>query len=142
MAIERDKLFGNDLQLVERVGGLDLLLDSTGDLELAQGADNISQALRLRLQVRRGELTPLGWPSYGSRLHELIGEPNTRRTHAKLMAYARLAIEQDPRVLEIKQIRTQVLSGERDVVRLQMDILLINQPNPLNLVYDLSLEAP
>lgn len=138
---EREKLFGNDLQLAERANGFDLLPDLRGDLTLAQGNDNIVQALTLRLLVRKGELAQLGQPDYGSRLYELIGEPNNTRTHVKLMAFARSAIEQDPRVKKIEDIQTQVIPGERNVVRLTMDIRLITEANPLNLVLDINLEA-
>ncbi|MBI1929545.1 GPW/gp25 family protein [Candidatus Poribacteria bacterium] len=141
MPTEREKLFGNDLRLVERTGGLDLAPDAAGDLDLAQGNDNIIQALMLRLKVRKGELAPLGWPNYGSRIHELIGEPNNSRTHVILMAHARNAIEQDPRVAEVKSVRTQPLPGERNVVRILMEITLINEPNPINLVFPVNLEA-
>src|SRR5215208_7633236 len=98
-------------------------------------------ALTLRLRVRRGELAPLGWPTYGSRLHELIGEPNINRVHVRLMAYARSAIEEDPRVAEVSEVSARVLPGERDMVRLTMDIRLIDQPNPLNMVFDFDLEG-
>jgi phage baseplate assembly protein W len=138
---ERAKLFGNDLQLTERGEGLDLVSTSRNDLSLAQGNDNIIQALTLRLLVHKGELARLGWPDYGSRLHELIGEPNITRTHVKLMAFARAAIEQDPRVLEVQNIQARLLEGERGVVRLMIDVLLISEPNPLNLVVDINLEA-
>ena len=60
--------------LVERASGYDLIGDTAGDIVLALGNDNIMQALTLWLRVRRGELAPLGWPDYGSRLHQLIGE--------------------------------------------------------------------
>ena len=123
-----------------RAPGLDLVRDASGDIELAEGNDNIEQALLLRLRVRKGELAPLGWPDYGSRLHELIGEPNNSRTHVMLMAHARNAVERDPRVAEVKRIRAEVLPGERDVVTLVMDIVLIDAPTPLNLVFDISLE--
>jgi phage baseplate assembly protein W len=139
MAIERAQLFGNDLQLVDRVGGQDLTADLRGDLAMAQGNDNISQALTLRLRVRQGELARLGWPDYGSRLHELIGEPNHNRTHVKLMAFARAAIEQDPRVVEVEKVETQVPPGDRESVRVLMEIVLIDRPNPLNLVFDMRL---
>jgi phage baseplate assembly protein W len=139
---DHEKLFGNDLRLAERAPGFDLIPDVAGDLDLAQGNENIIQALILRLKVKKGELAPLGWPNYGSRLHELIGEPNNSRTHVMLMAHARNAIEQDPRVAEVKEVRTEVLPGEREVVRIIMDILLINAPNPLNLVFDMNLESP
>ncbi|MBN1480106.1 hypothetical protein JXA70_07535 [candidate division KSB1 bacterium] len=140
MPTDRQKLFGNDLKLVERAPGFDLIPDSAGDIDLARGNDNIIQALILRLHIRKGELAPLGWPNYGSRLHELIGQPNNNRTHVMLMAFARSAIEGDSRVLEVKEVRTRVIPGERDVVRLSMDIQLINEPTPLNLVYDMNLE--
>lgn len=137
---ERERLFGSDLALVERAGGLDLVPDHLGDLALAQGSDNIVQALTLRLKVRRGELTGLGWPDYGSRIHELIGEPNIPRTHARLMAYAREALEPDPRVQEITEVQAVII--DRDSVRLYIDLTLIDQPNPLNLVYDVGLNQP
>ena len=142
MSIERQALFGSDLRLGDRNLGLDLVSDARRDLDLATGNDNIVQALTLRLRVRQGELAPLGWPRYGSRLHELIGEPNTTRTHARAMAYARTAIEADARVAKIEAVQTHTISGERQVVRLLMDIRLIDRPHPLNLVHDLNLEAP
>jgi phage baseplate assembly protein W len=133
-------LFGADLRLRETGGNLDLTRDDAGDLDLAAGSDNIVQALTLRLLVRRGELAPLGWPDYGSRLHELIGEPNVVRTRALLMTFAQAAIEQDPRVDRVRDIRARVPDGERNVVRLEIDILLISQPSPVNLVFDIPLE--
>jgi phage baseplate assembly protein W len=139
MATERSRLFGNDLRLFEEGGAFDLTADHVGDLALAAGNDNIVQALTLRLLVRRGELAPLGWPTYGSRLHELIGEPNNRRTHTILMAHARAAVEQDPRVVEVTGMRAYVLPGERDVARLELEISLITENNPLNLVFDVRL---
>jgi phage baseplate assembly protein W len=104
--------------------------------------DDISQALRLRLTVARGELAPLGWPDYGSRLHELIGQPSVSRTHARLMALAREAVEADPRVVAVDDIVASVPPGDRDVVRLEMQVALITEPTPLNLVHDVNLERP
>ena len=142
MMIDRQQLFGTDLRVTMSALGFDLVGNNLGDLQLARGNDNIVQALTLRLMVRRGELARLGWPDYGSRLHELIGEPNNRRTHLKVMAFARAAIEQDPRVREVSEVRVQLIAGERDTARLMMEIALIDAPNPVNLVYDLVLEAP
>ena len=72
-------------------------------------------------------------------MHELIGEPNNLRTRTRLMAFARTAIERDPRVVEITSIKAE--PAERSLVRLEMDIQLINEPNPLNLVVAIDLEA-
>ena len=139
MTEERQRLFGDDLELYGRNEAYDLRPNGSGDLGLARGNENIVQALTLRLRVRRGELAPLGWPAYGSRLHELIGEPNINRVHVRLMAYARAAIEEDPRVAEVSQVGAS--PGGRDTVRLTMDIRLIDQPNPLNMVFDFDLEG-
>src|SRR5215813_4701930 len=127
---ERAQLFGTDLQVAERAMGFDTVSSPRGDLQLVAGNDNIIQALTLRLLVRRGELAPLGWPDYGSRIHELIGEPNNQRTRLILMAHARAALTQDPRVLDIPRIEA-LAGGERDVVRLDLDVTLIDQQTPL-----------
>jgi phage baseplate assembly protein W len=139
MAVERENLFGADLQLMEVAAAMDVAPDPTGDLALARGKDNIGQALTMRLLVRKGELAQLGWPNYGSRIHELIGEPNNQRTRTILMAHARTAIEQDPRVEEVIGVVARVLEGERDVARLDIEIQLINENHPLNLVFDVRL---
>lgn len=139
MAVPREVLFGNDLKVADGAPGLDLVVDGGGDVDLARGNDNIVQALRLRLLVRKGELAPLGWPDYGSRIHELIGEPDNRRTQLILMAHARAAISADPRVVDIPTIEALVLPGNRDVVRLNLSITLIAQQTPLNLVFDVRL---
>jgi phage baseplate assembly protein W len=139
MGVDRERLFGADLRLREIGGDLDLTRDDAGDLDLATGTDNIRQALTVRLLVRRGELAPLGWPDYGSRLHELVGEPNVVRTRALLMTFARAAIEQDPRVDRVRDITARVLGGDRDVVRLEADVLLISSPDPVDLVVDVPL---
>jgi phage baseplate assembly protein W len=137
---DRDALFGDDLRLREVSWGLDLV-GAAGDLDLVHGADTISQALRMRLVVRQGELAGIGWPDYGSRLHELIGEPNLARTQARAMTLARDAIEADPRVVKVSRIGASVPFGNRDVVRLDMDIDLITEQTPLNLVVDVALGA-
>jgi phage baseplate assembly protein W len=139
MAVDREILFGTDLDLADRGGAMDLASDQRGDLALAQGNENIIQALTMRLLVRKGELARLGWPNYGSRIHELIGEPNNQRTRTILMAHARSAIEQDARVEKVDSVVARVLQGERDVVRLELEIELIHDQKPLNLVFDVRL---
>src|SRR5262249_21679728 len=134
----RQQLFGTDIKLLSELSGLDFTVSASGDVAMARGNDNIAQALILRLMVRRGELAPLGWPGYGSRIHELIGEPNNQRTRLILMAHARAALAQDPRVLDIPRIEA-LAGGERDVVRLDLDVTLIDQQTPLNLVFDVNL---
>lgn len=145
MEVDRQKLFRTDLRLREAAGGLDFMLagptSSAGDLALAHGNDNIIQALTLRLRVRKGELAPLGWPDYGSRLHELIGEPNLPRTRLKAQAFARDALQADPRVAEVESVEVVSVPGERSVLCLTVSLLLINVNPPLNLIYNFALEG-
>jgi phage baseplate assembly protein W len=140
MTPDRDLLFGSDLRLLERAASFDLLADGLGDLALAQGAGNISQALTLRLLIRRGELAVLGWPDFGSRLHELIGEPDNQRTQVLAMAHARTALEKDPRVSKISSIRASS-AADRTTVQLEIEVQLITESSPLNLVFDVRLRS-
>lgn len=136
---DRALLFGSDLAVFDRAGGFDLDVARGGDLAIAEGAANISQALTLRLLVRKGELAPLGLPHYGSRLHELLGERQNQRVRVLAMAFARTAIEQDPRVVKVQEISADSAPDDRGTLRLSMTIELIADPNPLNLVFDLRL---
>src|SRR3954467_11236762 len=130
MVVDRERLFGADLRLRPTGGSLDLPRADGGDLALATGAENISQALTLRLLVRRGELAPLGWPDYGSRLHELIGEPDLPRIRLRMIAYAREALEADPRVSEVT---TATVTVDRVSARLDAQVLLVGRASPLPL---------
>jgi hypothetical protein len=55
------------------------------------------------------------------------------------MAHVRAALMQDPRVRNLPRIETRAIPGERDVVRLDIDVDLIDQQTPLNLVFDVKL---
>ena len=121
----RQRLFGNDLRLVDYADALDLSTRASGgaagDLALARGADNAVQALTLRLRVRKGELAPLGWPDYGSRLHELIGELNTQTVRNRAKMYVLTALADEPRIRRV--VSVQVTPSPR--VREQIDIDLV-----------------
>lgn len=112
MAIDLARL-GTDLWLLDpldrgddRYSGGDLRtrLRQGVDLATISGADNISQALLLRLLTPRGALEQLGHPEYGSRLSTLIGELNneTNRNRAKLFVLESLA--QEPRIGKVVSV--------------------------------------
>lgn len=113
------------------------------DLEVADSLDNIVQALVNRIMTRRGELAPLGHADYGSRHHELIGEPNVIRTRNLIKLYILQALRDEPR---IEKVLRATVSAEhqppRDVVRIELDLKLIGAPTPVNLIIPFSLEAP
>lgn len=68
------------------------------DLELVDGRECIAQALLLRLLTPVGALAALGHTSYGSRLHELIGERKTPALRNLCRTYVLEAVAQEPRV--------------------------------------------
>jgi phage baseplate assembly protein W len=114
----------------------------TRDLAVAAGIDNLTQAIANRLKTRRGELAPLGHPDYGSRHHELIGEPNVERTRNLVKLYILQALRQEPRIEKV--LRAEVRAEHtppRDTVRIELALRVIGQAEPLNLVVPFSLEA-
>jgi len=145
MAQPATHLFGTDLALRDVAGAADFtfqgVVGGSGDLALAMGNDNIVQALTMRLRVRVGELAPLGWADYGSRLHELIGEPDLARTRLKAQVFARDAVQADPRVEQVLAVDIVRIPGERQVLRLALLVQLFQASQPLNLVHDLALET-
>ena len=64
----------------------------------------MAQAILNRLLTRRGELTALGHPNYGSRLHMLLGEPNNARTCARAELYIRESLAAERRLAETVDI--------------------------------------
>lgn len=67
------------------------------DLDLVTDLDAVGQAVWLALAIPRGDLTALGHPDFGSRLHLLTGELLTDTTLARARAYIREALRNDPR---------------------------------------------
>lgn len=94
------------------------------DYETIDGADNLGQAVVMRLLTPLGELTELGHPEYGSRLNELLGSPNseTQRGLAKLFVLEALA--QEPRIAKVEEVTVTPAIEATDLV----DILIRVQP--------------
>ena len=113
--MERAALFGDDLRIVERAGGLDLLADPQGDLALAQGADNIVQALTLRLRVRKGELRApgLGRLRITAARVDRRAEQHPHTPEGDGVCPRRRGAR--PARLEVTAVESKVLPGERDV---------------------------
>ena len=112
------------------------------DLGVAEGLDNLTQALANRLKTRRGELTALGHPDYGSRHHELIGEPNVDRTRNLVKLYVLQALRREPRIVRV--LEASVVPEHdppRDTVRIELQVEVVDQATPLNLVVPFSFEA-
>ena len=100
------------------------------------------QFLANRIQTRKGELAPLGHPEYGSRHHDLLGQPNIERTRNLIKLYVLEALRHEPRIEEVVGCRVFAPHDPpRDQVRIELDVSIIGEPTPRNLVVPFSLET-
>jgi phage baseplate assembly protein W len=98
------------------------------DYSTLDGRDNLGQAILMRLLIPRGELTELGHPEYGSRLNELLGQPNTetRRGLAKLFVLEALA--QEPRIEKVLDVSVVPHGDRQNELRHLVDVTIRIQP--------------
>ena len=151
--VDRLAMMGIDIALDFRRGGgffedadlrssLDNPVSGERDIRTVSRVDAISQALVNRLKTRKGELAPLGHPDYGSRHHELIGEPNVQRVRNLIKLYILQALRREPR---IERVLSAVVIPDQEppksMVRVELSLRLIDEIEPLNLVVPFSLEA-
>jgi len=125
----------SDLATTRRPG----LTGTVLDLAVAAEVPQAVQLLVNRLSTRRGELAGLGHPAYGSRHHDLIGEPNNERTRNLVKLYVLEALRQEPRVAKVERCVVRTVPAERDIVRVELTVRLIEHDNPLNLVVPVAL---
>jgi phage baseplate assembly protein W len=150
---DQRELYGVDLKLLtgldtmhsSRDPGRDLSIreSTTGASDLATlgGVDNLVQALFLRMLTPRGDLEQLGHPTYGSRLHELVGELNNQanRNRAKMLALEALSAE--PRVSKVLSLDVVQARDDRTRVDITADLEAIDLPSPLNFVFPFTFEG-
>jgi len=132
---------GRDLRLADLDLGSDLINTISGDLQTIDDEYNLAQALILRLKTWQGELADLGHDSYGSRLHELIGEPNNESTRELVEIYTRDCVSQDPRVREVVSVNVDSVPSDPNRVNVSMSVIAIESDNVLNIVYPFYLEV-
>jgi phage baseplate assembly protein W len=144
-------LMGTDLRLDYALSGgffedADLAVErrddhlGARDLALCSGLDALRQAIANRLKTRQGELAALGHPNYGSRHHELIGQPNVQRTRDLIKLYVLQALRAEPRIEKV--LSATVVAEQnppRDTVRIELTLQVIAAPVPLDLVVPFSL---
>lgn len=149
-----DQRFGIDLWLLRdlreqstRERGSDLAVKrreqtDRDDLDTLSGADNLRQALLLRFLTPVGELEQLGHPGYGSRLFELMGEPNNPANRNRAKLFTLLALQSEPRVEETLSV--EVTTDRRlDPNRIDIEVMLkvLKSDTPLNLVFPFFLQG-
>jgi phage baseplate assembly protein W len=112
---------------------------SRGDLKLVTDRDNLAQAIINRLLTHQGELSELGHPDYGSRLNQLIGQPNNRRTQALAELYIRESLAAESRIKEITHI--EFMTPQKHQLKFIIIILPVDNQEPLNISMDINLEG-
>jgi phage baseplate assembly protein W len=145
MANNKRDRFGKDLKmlvLTDKDGFQvsDLSISRTGDLGTTFDDETVLQAIRHRLSTRRGELTELGHPEYGSLLETVIGEPNVEDTHRIIETLVRDCLQYEHRVENIIDIEAIPNSSNHDVVDINVTIQLRGRSEPIRAVYPLYLE--
>ncbi len=141
--------FGRDIRLLrnlelqdQRQRGADLLVadrpeSSEADLVALSGVENLQQALLLRLLTHTGEMASLGHPDYGSRLFELIGEPNTQTNRDRAKLYALQALVAEPRVKEVKSLIVRTRRDQPSRIDIVAGVVALDENTILNFVFPL-----
>jgi phage baseplate assembly protein W len=147
--IMSDDIFLKDLKLTRRSFDqevsdrekVDLQSSIGGDLQTVSGQANLAQAIINRLLTRRGELTRLGHPNYGSRLHQLIGEVNNNRTRGLAEIYIRECLAQESRIEEIRFIKFKPPSRgmDREVLEVTLAVKPLGQSEAITFTIAFSL---
>lgn len=139
------ELLGRDLKIVDdfvdKVLGSDLVISSSGDLDTVSEEFNLGQAIVNRIRTKQGELSELGHSLYGSRLYELVGEPNNERTRKLARLYTRDCVSRDPRVKEIFNISVEVPKDDPYRININVSVIPVGRTNVLNIVFPFYLEV-
>jgi phage baseplate assembly protein W len=109
------------------------------DLALVDGIGNLTQSIANRLKTRKGELADLGHPDYGSRHHELLGQPNVDRTRNLVKLYVLEALRDEPRIEKVLRATVRAEHDPpRDTVRIEISVRVLGSASSLNLVVPFS----
>lgn len=84
--------------------------------------DNLKQAVLIRLLTPRGELSALGHPEYGSRLHELIGRQNTDTIRDLIRLFILESLQFESRIEEVITLTVVPVKGTRDRVKVMLQV--------------------
>lgn len=129
-----------DLQGIRREG----VSPRATDLGMVSGMANMAQSLIMRLKTEQGELAALGHPTYGSRHHRLIGEPNTVGNRNLVKLYVLECLRQEPRIAAIQRLDVRQVAGRENRAKIELEVTLsiTGFPDSLSLVVPFSFEGP
>lgn len=118
-----------------------LVSDTGGDLNTTTGRANLVQAVINRLLTRKGELTSLGHPEYGSRIHELVGELNNLRLRALAEVYIRDCLAQERRIEKVRYVTFEPPERgiDRNVLKVTIGISAVGEPQDLTIIVPINI---
>lgn len=130
----------SDLKLKFDETGADLQVKD-GDLQLAYEEENLAQAIVHRLMTDLGELEELGHPDYGSRLYDLIGQPNTEETRNLARTYVLDALSRETRIKEIVSVTVSPNILDPNRIDIEIVVIPVGKRRPLTVFYSMLLEV-
>lgn len=115
---------------------VDLVAGSGGGIDTTTGKPNLAQAIINRLLTRRGELTQLGHPEYGSRLYELVGELNNLRLRALAELYIRDCLAQESRIEKVRYVTFEPPARgiDRNVLKVTIGVKAVGEEQDLSII--------
>ncbi len=105
----------------------------TLDLATGEARDNLGQAVVLRLLTPRGDLTHLGHPEYGSRLHELVGRVNTETTRNLARLLILESLQQEPRIEKVQSITVSPAVARPSSIEITLDVVPLGETDSLTI---------
>jgi phage baseplate assembly protein W len=103
------------------------------DLSVSSELDNLRQAIEIRLLTPKGELAALGHADFGSRLPDLIGQPNTETNRNLAKLYVIEALKQERRIEKIVSVEVTPAPGQRQLIRIFLQVKAIGVQNVIDL---------
>jgi len=103
---------------LRRPGGKGYILD----LSKSEDRGNLAQAVAIRLLTPRGDLSHLGHPDYGSRLHELVGEGNTETNRNLARLYILESLQHEARVEKVLAVSVKSAAGRRSAIEISLRV--------------------
>lgn len=139
------KLLANRERQLFRERGADLstevrTVSGETDLSRLAGVENLKQALLLRFLTPTGELAQLGHSRYGSRLYELLGQPNTQANRDRAKLYTLEALAAEPRVAKVIEVKVTTRRTDPTRIDISIEVEAIRTGDILTLSVPLSLE--
>ncbi len=103
------------------------------DFATVSGRDSLAQALVMRLLTPQGELAALGHATYGSRLHEIVGAPNTETTRNLAKLHVIAALKAERRVAKVVAVDGAPHPASRELITIAATVRPVGEAEALAL---------